>query len=346
MVGGPLVPTCEMNGSARERIATKPRRTYFVRKGMRTAWAIRATTTGGTATSATEADGRGRRTAVPVLCRLHRAAPSNATQGLERRWVARGADELTHGIWRRMSVMLRVYCCDIGSVKVNRKTKDTSFGWVRAYEVDGDVRVEGNANIDDCRRHLGEDVRAGNVVTLGLEAPLFLPMANVLTDLSCGREGEADRSCFAPAGGYVATLGLHEAVYLFQALKSAGAKALLRWSTWNEIDPSMVLIWEAFVSGVAHTKSRSHCHDAASAALAFLRGRPNLKTDVRVDAPRETFSLAGAALLWAKLSTDLALLREPVLVVKPASGYEGPIEHPRPVVAPGGAAAVSSPADE
>ena len=150
--------------------------------------------------------------------------------------------------------MVIVYCCDVGSVKTG------AFGWVRACRVEGRTVVKGNSHIDDLVRLLKKDIDEGKRIAIGMEAPLFIPVPTRSRDLSCGRDGEKDRSCFAPTGGYVATLGLHETAYIFGQLRGVPSRFTLDWARWNsEFLAEDVLIWEAFVNGDAHTQTGNHC---------------------------------------------------------------------------------------
>ena len=45
-----------------------------------------------------------------------------------------------------------------------------------------------------------------------------------------------------------------------------------------------------------------------------------------VESTHQTFSLAGAALLWSGLSNDLSQLHQSTLVVKPSKPFDGTIE--------------------
>lgn len=207
-----------------------------------------------------------------------------------------------------------VLVLDIGS------TISGSFGWARLVEGE----LCGDDNIDNCCRMLAHDLSGGRRVALGIEAPGFMPVPQVSKDLSRGREGERDRSCFAPAGGYVAMLGLHELLFVLRGIRGI-ATCTLDWTAWAAGGPEPLLLWEAFVSGAAHTKTNDHVADAATAAVEFFARlkSQSLTTDVAVAPPREVFSLLGAGLLWAGLAEDAGALRLPALVIKPKARYCG-----------------------
>ena len=84
---------------------------------------------------------------------------------------------------------------------------------------------------------------------------------------------------------------------------------------WNRFlnNEANVFIWEAFVSGAA--KGQLHADDAAIAVRAFWSAYPDIggATAIQAESP---YSLIGAALLRAGLSTDLTLLSLPCIVIK------------------------------
>jgi hypothetical protein len=222
---------------------------------------------------------------------------------------------------------ISVFCCDTGS------TLSGGFGWARATDGDNDSdpQVEGSADIDQCLDRINGDLKENRLVALGIESPLFLPVPLDGKDLSRGRDGERDRSCFAPAGGYVAALGLHQLAYLLQGWK--GSSPTLKWQGWPGHSTS-ALIWEAFVCGNAHTKTKDHVADAATAAVEFwrrFRGE-GLSSDVVVTPPRRVLSLLGAAMLWAGRSNDTALLDQATLVIKPTKPFKGELRRLQPAI--------------
>jgi hypothetical protein len=217
------------------------------------------------------------------------------------------------------------YCADVGSVRRG------AFGWARARREEAGTLVKGGSSVDALVSLIEGDLRKGLPLSLGIEAPLFIPVPVGERDLSWGRDGERDRSCFAPPGGYVTTLGLHELAYILSRLKARvpHLRATLDWTTWNSgaYADGTILVWEALVTKDGHTKTGDHAQDAASAAVRFINDlEAGLTTAVTVKAPREVFSLAGAALLWAGLAAGLDELRKPTLVVRPTEPWPGSIE--------------------
>ena len=215
------------------------------------------------------------------------------------------------------------YCADVGSVPKG------GFGWARATQDGGSTLVKGGPRIDDLVSHLADDIEKRHRASLGIEAPLFLPVPGASGDLCRGRDGDSSRSCFASAGACVTTLGMHELTYLLARLKARlpSFNVTLDWRLWSRDAAAPLLLWEAFVSGSAHTTTNDHVQDAATAATRFVQDFAVDGTSlVTVKPPRAVFSLAGAALLWAGLTTNLETLRAPTFVIKPTSPWSGKIE--------------------
>jgi hypothetical protein len=82
-------------------------------------------------------------------------------------------------------------------------------------------------------------------------------------------------------------------------------------------------LWEAFVWGPGHARAvnaaglETHVQDAGTAVQAFAQWegtQPRPRSDVTA---RNPLSTVGAAVLWSKLSTDVLLLHQEVLVLRP-----------------------------
>jgi hypothetical protein len=173
-------------------------------------------------------------------------------------------------------------------------------------------------------------------VTIGFEAPLFIPEPEDPSLLCRGRYGDRDRSCFASPAAAVAMLCLHQAAWLLENLRDIPVRLVWSYEQWLA-EPSL-LIWEAFVSGgakpthrrIQHKKIVSGCrqcsmadaHDAATAADAFLSlmdANGRIVACIHAERP---LSLIGAAVLWSgwALKTDVQadnLLRQQVIVLRP-----------------------------
>lgn len=222
-----------------------------------------------------------------------------------------------------------IYACDVGSTHA-KSGKLPKFAWARV-EPGTNSGVVGSSDIRALAAEIEKDIRRGYSIALGFETPLFLPVPESADDLSRGRQGEGNRSFAAPAGSAVATLGAHQAAWLLRKLllSYGGACAFtLDPQEWPPIASGPVLLcWEAFVSGVAHSTSeeQAHIQDAATAAIEFLKNEHCLTSANAVTA-EHPFSLIGAAALWSGWTTNLQVLHEPTLVIKPTEPYEGPIE--------------------
>lgn len=217
------------------------------------------------------------------------------------------------------------YACDVGS------TRKGNFGWARAEHGATHFEVRASPNVDLLVKSILADLADGTTsVTIGVESPLFLPVPDDARDLGAGREGEKDRSCFAQAGAYVATLGLHQFGFVLRRTRRKGIGATLDWKTWVP-HPSTVLFWEAFVCGRAHSLRNDvegHLRDASTAAAFFdvaLDAARTAGNPVRVPCGTAPLSLAGLALVWSGWSQDLSLLSQEALVVKPETAFTGEI---------------------
>lgn len=218
-----------------------------------------------------------------------------------------------------------VYACDVGS------TRSGAFGWVR-QERRGSMPWGGGA-IARLLDSLQADLRDGRSVVLGLEAPLFLPVPRSHEELSRGRRVDRDRSAFAPAGGYVATLALHQAAFLLRRLREVPARHGYTTypAAWRRSEGEPVLfLWEAFVAGPAHADRddpRAHLLDAATAASAFWSWTAGERPADDPGEPGNCLSLIGAAALWAGWTSDPAALHGACLVVRPDASerYRGEV---------------------
>jgi hypothetical protein len=217
------------------------------------------------------------------------------------------------------------YACDVGS------TRKGNFGWARAERAGTHLEVRASPDVDVLVKSILADLaNQATSVTIGIESPLFLPVPDDARDLGVGREGEKDRSCFAQAGAYVTTLGLHQFGFVLRRTRRKGIGATLDWKTWIP-QPSTVLFWEAFVSGPAHSPrddAEGHLRDASTAAAFFdvaLATARKAGNPVRVPGGTTPLSLAGLALVWSGWSQDVSLLSRDDLVVKPETAFTGNI---------------------
>jgi hypothetical protein len=114
--------------------------------------------------------------------------------------------------------------------------------------------------------------------------------------------------------------------FILQEIKSARLIPVLDPQKWRQVVDE-VFLWEALVSGNAH--STEHIRDAATAAAAFWErlSRGRLTSDVSIRPPVEVLSMVGCALLWTGYSENLGLLREPAVVIKPSEPYSGSLSY-------------------
>lgn len=210
-----------------------------------------------------------------------------------------------------------VYACDIGSVKSG------SFAWARNENI-ADPPSASN-DIDALIASISSDAANGVPVSLGFEAPLFLPVPESSTQLNSGRRGEGNRSMFAQAGTSVTTIAVHQSAWILRQLRltlPTQTSLTFDWtSDWRR--PHKLFIWEAFVSSSAH--SEQHESDAATAVQYFLANEHDLDSvnAVQCDNP---LSLIAASCLWSNWLTDLQALHTACLVLRPSEPYSGHIE--------------------
>lgn len=214
-----------------------------------------------------------------------------------------------------------IYACDVGTT-LTKPGKLPKFAWVRVEPGTG-TEIVGSSNIRTLVTKIEKDLGCGYSIALGFEAPLFIPVPESADDLSRGRQGEGNRSFAAPPGAAVATLGVHQAAWVLREIFSSCSGMCTftldaqKWS--SATSRPLLLCWEAFVAGTAHSKSeeQSHIQDAATAAMEFLDKEEHLMGANAVTA-EQPFSLIGAAALWSGWKTDLQALHEQTLVIKPS----------------------------
>ena len=206
-----------------------------------------------------------------------------------------------------------IYACDIGTTR-GPKPK---FAWVRMKQSRPKI-CKGSHDIEELAQHLAEDMKKGFNIALGFEAPLFIPIPMSANDLSKARIGEGNRAFAAPTGLAVTTLAIHQTAWLLDRLRTQipeNYHLTLDWHDWGVHSKGPILfLWEAFVSGDAH--SLTDMEDAATAAAAFCEKDNDFGKGNRVTCYR-ALSLIGTAILWSGISKDLAFLKNKCLVIKP-----------------------------
>lgn len=165
-------------------------------------------------------------------------------------------------------------------------------------------------------------------IALGFEAPLFVPIPDDSNDIGRARAGEGNRPFSAGAGASAALIGLQQTAWIMSRLRGDVEKHTVTtdWRLWPP-SSSAILLWEAFVSGIA--KGECHADDAVTAAREFQRREASLHSDVACERP---LSIVGAAALWSGFSEDLTILRRPALVLRPAKRYEAEPGSPKALI--------------
>jgi hypothetical protein len=196
-----------------------------------------------------------------------------------------------------------IVCADIGSVTRG------NFGWC------GDSGAQGNSP-SSLARYVAGMLGDNRAVALGFECPLFVPLVEEETSLTCARPGEGSRAWSAGAGCGALATGLVQVAWVLQeTLKHlpSPARPFFAWDEFTQTD-SGLLLWEAFVSG--DRKADNHIGDARLAVEAFMNAMPDPEHANAVRCTSPVYSLAGAALLRTGWSSDLSLLSKSCLVIK------------------------------
>src|SRR5258708_3104805 len=199
-----------------------------------------------------------------------------------------------------------VWVADIGSVRKH------NFAWCRD---DSTVPITG-IDITLFAHGIANDLSHNHSVAIGFECPLFIPITESPQDLTDGRPGEGNRPWSAGAGSSSLTTGLAECVWIFEKLHTLAQAPLnptFDWHTFTK-GTANLFIWEAMIT--SSTKGKSHPDDAQIAAHTFWQHYPDIDQANTLTAVHP-YSLVGAALLRARLSTNLQLLFEPCIVIAP-----------------------------
>jgi len=196
-----------------------------------------------------------------------------------------------------------IYACDIGSCRRGH------FAWARIGP-NGDSKS--STDIEGLVSSLQEDLERRISISLGFEAPLFIPVPDDPTEIAMARKGEGNRSFSAGAGASAALVGLQEIAWIMRRLKDHVKyyRIVTDYRSWPSGSPT-ILLWEAFVSGSA--KGLCHTDDAVTAAREFEQRETTLASDVSSENP---LSLVGMAALWSGFSSDSSMLHQSTLVLK------------------------------
>lgn len=212
-----------------------------------------------------------------------------------------------------------VFAIDVGSTRSSRGA-DPKFAWVR-LDPESVRPPVGSHSISKLAKYINDDLLANRSVAIGFEAPLFIPVPYDEANLSLARSGEGSRPFSASIGLTVATLALHQAAWLFSALSPearARVQPTTKWHQWPPAEGQMLLLWEAFVSGLSH--SDEDLIDAGTAAKEFCLQEGRLD-DVNAVVAERPLSMIAAAAIWSGWVLEVESLREPALVIKPTSSH-------------------------
>jgi len=221
-----------------------------------------------------------------------------------------------------------IYAVDVGST-IPSRTGNIAFAWAKLY-TDASDQVFADHNIELLASSLRFDLSNGISVSLGFEAPLFIPVPTTAMNLSKARCNEGNRSWSAPAGLAVATLAIHQVAWLLDNLIDLRRDGLLttNFGDWPpDHDRQIFFCWEAFVSGAAH--SDDHRFDAATAVTNFLAHEEDLQHVNVVHASRP-LSLFHTAAIWSGWIDDTKQINNHLLVLRPPAAYRGAIRQAEP----------------
>lgn len=205
-----------------------------------------------------------------------------------------------------MSNPVIVYAVDIGSEGKGR------LAWCR---LPASLESANHTSLESLADSLQVDLEAGGTVAIGFECPLVIELGRAPGKLTSARQGEGNRAWCAGAGSGALAVGLAQCAWLFERL-ARPAHMIRPTFSWADLASGQanLLVWEAFVSN--KQGERTHLEDALRAAHAFQEGIAHGEAPHSLVEFQLPYSLAGAALLRAGLSTDIDLLRQPCIVVR------------------------------
>ena len=199
---------------------------------------------------------------------------------------------------------------DIGSPKLG------NIGWCI---INTETRIEANgSNLDELFTHIKKNTRCHGLI-LGLEAPLFVPIRRDLILALKARTGEGKRPWSAGAGAQVLAMNLPIMIYIFNGIKSTGAK--ITYSVNEETfrsQPNEIMLFEALVSG--EDKGNSHIDDAkimARSCSHFAKNSVLPPSILEHEEGTEYFNIAAAALIRCGLEKDPSALSLHTPIYKP-----------------------------
>lgn len=204
---------------------------------------------------------------------------------------------------QRMPESVTHYVMDAGSIPRR------SFAWLSSAEPDRPSNV-----LPSLAEAMASDLAAGRGVTLGCECPLVWPCPEGPDSLGKQRRGEDGRPWSAGAGAAVTPTGCQALAWVLRHLAKEvpDAGGTTRWQEFAD-GLAELFLWEAF--GSNKPRQITHAEDVRHILSTFHRwlADPHSVRQITTD---HAISLAAALLLWAGLSDDIGLLREPCLALK------------------------------
>lgn len=193
---------------------------------------------------------------------------------------------------------LRIYAVDIGSVP------GKNFGWAESSRKPS---PKSNSSIEALVEALAHDLHDEKPVSLGFEAPIFVPVPEDSRELGKRRvEDPKDRAWSAGAGAAVMSTGVAQITWIIRWLVQNAegpwtSNVTVNWSDFSRAGAPGLFLWEAMVTGDAKASKSDPLHnslDAKKAVESFDRlkssGIKRLENETGRSGPH--FSLVGAAL--------------------------------------------------
>jgi hypothetical protein len=204
---------------------------------------------------------------------------------------------------------MRIFGADVGSISKRR------FAWAMVDPADAAGRAGGH-DPSTLADRIKEELLRGELVALGFECPLVLPVPDLWDHLGMARTGEGSRAWAANAGASSMATGLVQLCWTLAQL--ATTKATTQPTSWDIGRP--LLLWEAFVSGPGkrdRNESTEHLTDAWSAVQAFAQRLDKLSNQSEIHVgDHRPLNLAAVAALHAGLDIDQAEIALPLMVAE------------------------------
>jgi len=140
----------------------------------------------------------------------------------------------------------------------------------------------GCGNLDLLVAEIAQALKASEPVSLGFEAPLWVPRKRAFHRMTANRggiEARMSRPWSAGAGCGALAAGVANVAWVFEALNEIlGAIRCTTIPSLFSSGEAELLVWEAFVSG--NLKALTHEGDAELAVHAFVTAWPNLISSI------------------------------------------------------------------